>query len=349
MIRMKITGWIFLLFTIFTVFAGYADALNNETGLAWSFAMDAKISELNKALKEQQSAKEKLLRKSDLLAEKIAQEKRKSQGVSSRKLDSMLRESQQLVSDLETITIQIEGTEGELKQEYSRAITALVNLLEKEPNEKNKKSYVKYLIEYIKAYEGLMKPLLLQVPKINLEIRENDSPAEIRKKADFLSDQTTLLKAKMIQIDAQVAKLEKEKTLRDKVKRFADEIDFFDNTLFVQEKKVILRESGTQDGDHDNEDIIVPPDREDIPIPPDREEPPLLTVGIGQGEIPPSIIVHSEALDSSPADLIFSGNIDNQIEQLKRQKLQMEGQVQQLWQKTQIFYKRADDLSSPVP
>ena len=57
------------------------------------------ISKLSKMLKEQQSEKSRLLKESDRLAEKILREKQKSEGGGNRKLDSLMRDSQRLVSD----------------------------------------------------------------------------------------------------------------------------------------------------------------------------------------------------------------------------------------------------------
>jgi len=322
MIKRNITVWILCLYIILFVFIGYSFASNHDIEPAWSTAQDAKISKLGQTLKDHQAKRDRLLKKGDQLAERIRQEKQKSQGISSRKLDSLLRESQQLVLSLESLSMQIEETQMQLKKEYSTAITELVNQLEKESQEKKKKTLLTYLLKYIKAYEGLMEPVPLQIPKVNLEIKENDPPVEIRKKADFLSDHAALLKAKMLRIDSQVNKLEKEKALRDRVKKFADEINFFDNTLFVEQRRLPQREDDAQ-----NVLTSIPGE------------------GVRSEEAPPLSILQSEVPDSSPSDLIFSiGGIEKQIELLREQRLKLGEQVQELLQKMQIFYKKADDL-----
>lgn len=322
----KLTGWIFFLFISFEIFAVNAYPLNHTAKSDRFTTLYVKISELNQDLKKQQSVKKDLLQQSDKLAEKILQEKLKSEGKSSRKLDSMLSESQGIVSKLESVTKRIEAIEKELSQEYSTAIASLVNQLEKESKENKKKVLLKQLLVYINSYERLMEPMLLQMPKIDLAVNENDTPQEIRRKTDFLSDQAILLKARMFQIDVQVDKLEKDKELHEKVKRFADEINFFDNALFIEEKKV----------------AHIEPENPDIP--PD-EGPPLLGAEIGSVENPSSSITYSESPGSSYSGMILSNStIDNQILLLKQQKMQFEKQIHQLTQQIQIFNKRADEL-----
>jgi len=317
----KLIDWTLAFMLIFGVFYGYADISK----------VDAEISTLNRILEEQQAEKHKLLKESDKLAEKITKEKRKSEGKSSRKLDSMLRESQRLVSNLESISIKIAAIEAQLKQQYSMAITALVRQLENEAEEKKKKSLLEQLFKYMEVSERLKEPLKFEMPEVNLEIQEDDTPLEIREKADFLSDQTALLKARILQIDTQIATLEKEKALRDKVKGFADEISFFDDILFVEGKKV-------------------EPVRETAEVNPTRE-PKIFQTGIDTEKIEPKVtqpetVVQKETLDFPLSDSVLSGeSVGKQIELLTQQKLKLGEQLQQLSQKTQSFYKRAAELN----
>ena len=256
---------------------------------------------------------------------------------------------------LESISKQIEESELQLRQRYSLAITALVKRLEEQSNRMKSnrmissgKPSLKQLLTYLKESEKLEKPIGFEVPKVSLEVRDNDTSLEIRKKADFLSDQATLLKAKIFQVEAQVAKLEKEKALRNKVRKFADDMSFFDDTVLVKERKIAHRETGIQDsgpgGDAGNQDdasfvcspLILAGNIGDGPIPSGRSE-----------ETSASFILGKEALDSSPSDLISSQkSIDKQIELLEMQKSQLANQVQHLLQKTQNFYKRAEELSA---
>jgi len=329
-----VIGWVFFLFIIVSLFAVYAGASNHDGGPAQPSAWDARISELNRTLRERRSEKGTLARKGDQLAERIKQEKRKSENTGNRKSDSMLRESQQLVFAIGSVSRQIEEIEESLAQEYSTAIAALVNQLEKESQEKKKKTLLNQLIGYIELYEGLMEPAQLQIPEVSMEIQGDDTPNEIRRKADFLSDQTALMKAKMFQIDAQINKLEKERALRDKVKGFADEINFFDSTIFVEARR------GAQAGP----DTQIP-DEDGGTDPEEGEDGPLLGDVFDQG-MAPSVNVH-EAPESSPSDLVLStGIIDNRIEQLRRQRIQLDDLSRQLWQKMQIFYKRAEEAGS---
>jgi len=334
---MKLVGWILCFVMIFGVFFGYADPSNRGAIFTRPPALDAEISKLNRTLKEQQSKKNKLLKESDKLAEKITKEKRKSQGRSNRKLNSMLRESQRLVSELESISRQITKIESQLKGKYSIAITALVRQLEKESDEKKKRSMLKQLLKYMEASEKLKEPIKFEMPKVNLEIQKGDTPLEIREKADFLSDRTALLKAKMFQIDAQIAKLEKEKSLRDKVKGFADEIRFFDDILFVEEKKI------EQVHETKEENATKEPNIYNI-------ETDIRTGETEPEETQPSTVVQREASDSPSSDLVLSsGSVDKQIKLLKQRKLQLGKQIQQLSQKTQSFYKQATEISSSKP
>jgi hypothetical protein len=331
----RVIVWIFFLFITFRLFTGYAIAANHDVEHAQSSTWVERISELNQTLKERRSEKEKLLRKGDKLAEEIKQEKLISQSIGNRRLDSMLRESHQLVSKIESVSRQIDEIKEELTEKYPMAITALVNQLEKETQEKKKKALIKQLLKFIEIYETLIEPEQFQIPRANLEIREYDTPYEIRKKADFLADQTALIKAKMFQIDAQINNLEREKALRDKVKRFADEINFFDSALFVEERQFTQRGSDNQE---DNTDI--PGD--DI-SPPDDAHEPILGDVLDQGTTP-YISFQGAAPESSPSDLVLSSSsIDNWIELLRQQKIQLEDRIGQLKQKMQIFYKKAEE------
>jgi len=365
----KSTIWVlpfFIYILVLGVSPGYSGLASQaglalQTGLAsqsissvWSPSMNSDISRLGKMLKEQQSERNRLLKESDRLAEKILREKQKSEGGGNRKLDSLMRESQRLVSDMESLSKQIEGTELHLRQRYSLAITALVKRIEeqsndkKRSNDKERKTLLKQLLTYLKESEMLEKPIGFEVPKVSLELRDNDTSLEIRKKADFLSDQAALLKARIFQVEAQVAKLEKDKALRNKVRKFADDMSFFDDTVLVKERKIAHGDSAIKDsgpsGDSGNQDenpLSAPPsmlggDIGDMPIPSGKSE-----------ETSISFILGKEAFDSSPSDLVFSQkSIDKQIELLEVQKSQIANQVQQLLQKTQNFYKRAEELGS---
>jgi len=291
--------------------------------------LDEDISELNKALKELQSEQKDLLKESDKLAEKITEEKLKSHGKSNRKLNSLLRESQKLVSRLKNVSKQINETESRLKLKYSMIIKALVKELEKESNEKRKETMLKKLLGYMKESEKLKEPIKFEMPKTNLQIQKDDTPLEIREKADFLSDQSALLKAKMFQLQARINELEKDKLLREKVKDFADEIDFFDDSLFIEVDKVSQNPEIKKDG---------------------QTEETLTLRNISETQIDDgtqqSTAVRSITPDSSISDIILSGTIDEQIELLKQKKNNLEKQVQELLQKTQQFYKQADKLNT---
>ena len=347
----KITGWIFLLVMIFGTLSGYAGASKHDKDFALHSAWGTQISELNQILKECRSQKNRLEKESDKLAKKIIKEKRKSRGESNRKLDTLLRKSQHLVSTLESLSKQIAGIEGQLKQKYAAAITGLFSRIEKELKEKKKNTLMKQLLTYIEASEDLEKPIQFQIPEVDLEIQANDTSYEIRKKADFLSDQTTLLKARMYQIDARIAKLEKEKGLREKVKKFADEISFFDDTHFVEEKKIT--KSGPDSPEH-QEDVSGGDNKEQpadggdeqpLPSPSSDESESFADGGSNTFILSSPFISQKEVSDSSPSDLILSGgNIDYQINLLKQQKSRLGNQVQLLWEKSQIFYKRAEEL-----
>jgi len=348
----KKTKWIFLLIMIFGALGGYAKASKHDEDFALHSARDAQIFELNQTLKECRSQKKRYEKESNKLVKKIVREKRKSRGESSRKLDTLLRRSQRLVSNLESLSEQIAGIEGQLKQQYTTAIAGLVSRIEKGPKEKKKNSLMKQLFSYIEASEELEKPIQFQIPEVDLEIQANDTSFEIQKKADFLSGQTRLLKARMYQIDARIAKLEQKKVLRDKVKKFADEISFFDDTQFVEERKITKSEPDSpehQEGVPSGDNNEAPTDRgEELPPPSptfDESESPTHE-GMSPFILPPLFTSQKEVSDSSPSDLILSGgNIDYQINLLKQQKDQLGNQVQLLWGKTQIFYKRAEELS----
>ena len=354
----------------------YIEAFNQGAPLVSYSEWDAEISELNKILKELQKKKKKLVKESDRLAEKILKEKRKSPRRSSRKLEVMLRESQQLILNLEPVSKQIMENVEKLKQKYSMAITGLVTELEKKSKEKKKKKLLKYLLKYIGALESIKEPIQFQMPEINLEVQKNDSPDDILQKADFLSDQTSLLKAKMFQIDENIRQLKTEKKLRNKIRKFTDEINFFDTTLIVEERKVVQMKSNTQDQKNENQEPppSLPDDAEPPPMPNTEAPPPMTddldtssppTFGdsvpssapasedVGASEAPmfvevtsqePSFIIQREVSDGSPADLIFSNSLDKQIDLLKQQKLLLGKQVQQLSEKTQNFYKRAKEV-----
>ncbi len=311
------------------------------------------ISRLSQGLKKQQSERDKLLKESDNLAEKILKEKRKAESKSSRTLDSLLRESHELVGNLELLSGQIGESESQLRQKYSLAITSLVRLMENKPDEKEQKIFLKQLVKYLRESEKLEKPIELEIHKVSLEIQDNDTPDQIRKKADFLSDQTTLLKAKIFQIKEQIAKLERERSLRDKVKKFADEISFFDDSVMLKENRISQGEQGVvvsepisdKSGtpvDNSGETLIVDP-----PSGPTDAYPDSQISESTRGEAALSPIIRIDAFDSSPSDLILSGkSIDKQIDLLEGQKSNLGNQIQELLEKAQNFYNRADKLGS---
>ena len=347
----KIVGWIFLLVLFSGVRMGYAGALKGDEDSLSPSAWDVKISELNRIRKDYRSRKNRLEKESDTLAEKIIKEKRKSGGEGSRKLDALLGKSQQLVADLESVSRQIADIEEHLTRNYAEAISSLVIQLERGLKDKKKNEYMKQLVTYIAASESLEKPIQYEIPEVDLEIHAQDTPIKIRQKADFLSDRTTLLKAKIYQIDARIAKLEQERMLREKIKRFADEISFFDDSHFIEERKVSKNEVDPQKdqqdipGVHNDGSPDEGGDEEQAPPPIFGESVPL-TLGENSTIVSPSLSL-KEVSDFSPSDSIFSGNnIDNQISHLKQQKGQLRNHLLHLWKKTKRFYEQADERDS---
>ncbi|MEW6380334.1 MAG: hypothetical protein AB1611_12110 [bacterium] len=350
----NLIGWIVLagILLIFGASPAYTAIAAPDAAPSWSPDMADTISRLSRVLAEQQSEKTRLFKEIDRLAEKILQEKQKSEGRGNRKLDSLMQDSQRLVSSLETVSRQTADTESQLRQKYSLAITALVKRLEEQPGERERKALLKHLLIYLKESEGLEKPVAFETLKVNLEVQDNDTSSQIRKKADFLSDQAALLKARIFQIEAQVTRLESEKALRDKVRKFADGMSFFDDTLMVKERKIAHREPASktnsgQGGEPEGGKEEPPPMI--LATPPLRGVPPLESQPMSPPASPetgaPSFIVGREGVDSSPSDLILSRNsIDRQIELLKEQKSRLASQIQQLQQKTHNFYKRAKEL-----
>jgi hypothetical protein len=167
----------------------------------------------------------------------------KAEGMDPEKLQEALRAAlvleQRLVEfdqTLETLKIEEEGLRERLRLAYDWEIGVLIQQLAQAPD----KGLLRQLVIYQEAREALGdKPSSRLRYGENMAISPDDSPDEIKQKAELMEDIAARLQAEAAETGERLVRLEEEHRLRSRVRIFTTEIRLFDEHL--PEGRVLVR------------------------------------------------------------------------------------------------------------
>jgi hypothetical protein len=182
------------------------------------------------------------------------------------RLETSLRTSQVLADSLDALSLTISDLESRIA-ELSRtgdnlcaaAADSLSLLLDKTRSVEEVRDILRKIGEYrlLRAsfaseardvYQARARTLGVQATA--LEIEAGDSPEDIREKADFLSDMADKWERHLVLINTRIERLEDERSIRQRIGEFAQEISLFDHGAASSRAQVKSSGTGPQEEGH---------------------------------------------------------------------------------------------------
>jgi len=306
------------------------------------------------------------------------------------KLSQNLRKAQNLSNKIQSIDKKIYDLDNQIKEkkvlldkEYEYQINSLVKMLngssnvdekvtEKQESSKEASSSVpqfgysisnigdrKAILAKIKEYQTardqleVTKSLNLERLYItdSIEIKNYDSPKEIREKADLINDLVNKTSTRISILDSRIIKLKGELKTRKKLDEFADEISFFNERVARGEiaSKSATGVLGATDKDNAGKKTDSPTtetttvtrsftdnkssEQPDSALPSTPATQPALSVKVMKS-------------NGVPVDLseIPQNRIEGELKTLEKQKQELKKELAVLNEKASTFRKKADEL-----
>ncbi|MCI0696151.1 hypothetical protein L0337_29635 [candidate division KSB1 bacterium] len=190
-------------------------------------------------LRQQQQS---LSQQADSLARDIQRRKQQSPSLlQDRSLNAALRFSQTLADSMQQLQQEENRVDRLLRQKaeqllkiLNEEIARLANDGEKLKREKNSKQREQVKAELLECREWQRRcqALLEQPPPAiiiyEVEVKSEDSPETLRRKADFLRDQSDRLRREVKRLDGKIAEIKDETQVRERMTDFTDELALLD-------------------------------------------------------------------------------------------------------------------------
>jgi len=231
--RMVTLGWLFIGLWVPLVWAQAAD----------TDQLEKNIGQLEQRLADFTAQREQYVRQADELARQISELKAKSNlnYFQRSRLENQLSRSQELTNKIETLDPAIGALKNEVREkrksliaQYDLIIKNILAQLKAEKLPKTQKTaLVKTLTSTKEKREILQTQIeisLLELLRTNTIVLEaNDSPRQIKAKADWLRDYEKRLRTRAIQMDRIINNLKEEIEIREKMVEFEQELSLFDH------------------------------------------------------------------------------------------------------------------------
>lgn len=343
-----------LLFLIYFSLMSYAVEDNIEI-------LKSQILTLEKQKAQLVSTRAVLIDQGNELSNKIEELKLQSQsglGIIGRyKLSQNLKKAQKLSLQIQEIEKNITNIESEitnkktsLEKEYTIKITSLLQRLDITEKTEERKAILEQIRSYQSAKDQLSKSKIEKQNKAleykGIEISENDSPQEIREKADLLSDIANKANRRIKLLDTRISKLKDELNTRRKLGEFTEEISFL-NERFPRSQVVATKVSKSDTAqsqelkeNQENVEIFAVDNQPKI-----RSAKPETEVTTAKTQVTESIknVIKSNgtSTDFSQKPLSY---IEEEIKALEKQKQELRSELSTLNEKANYFRKKADEL-----
>ncbi len=320
-----------------------------------------------------ESEKQVLVNQGDELSYKIEELKSQSGkglGIIGRhKLSQNLKKAQSLSERIELIDRnindldkQIRNKRLQLEKEYDNQINALIQKADTLGDVEEKALILSKIKEYQSARDQIRNPIKQEKDNIaitNIEIKEYDSPKDIREKADLISDLAKKTDAKISAIESRIISLRNELKTRQKLNEFANEISFFSERVARNE---IVNKSGSQtvtadsekpkdvtdSNKTDSEETLLTTDTvtrsfSDEPKTTEKTQNPITTTSNTPTSLSTKKIVKTNGISAEVAD-VSQVNIENELKSLEKQKQSLKKTSESLHEKAKSFRQKADEL-----
>ena len=278
-----------------------------------------------------------------------------------KKAHSLSEKIELLDRDITNLNNQIRDKELLLEKEYDNQINILIQKAESVSNIDEKKLILDRIKEYQSARDQLRKPSKQEKDRIDvtsIEIKEYDSPKDIREKADLINDLAKKTDAKISAIDSRIISLKNELKTRQKLDEFAYEISFFSERVARDEIVSKSASQTTADDKKDKEttDSNTNPDESALTTdvvtrsfsgePKTNEKTPTPTTTT-EASKPTSLstkkVMKTNGVSKEIAD-ISQSNIENELKTLEKQKQELKKESESLHGKAKLFRQKADEL-----
>jgi len=347
-----------MLIALFFVIAGSAYSEDRIT------ILNAELSSLDKQKEKLESEKLILVDEGDELSFKIEELKRHSDnglGIIGRfRLSQNLRKAQRLSENTQNldrkilnIKKQIDEKNSLLVKEYELQVNSLLQRLSITNNIQEKKALLGKIREYQSSASQFRESEKLELETINiadLEIKEHDSPKEIREKSDLIIDVANKKNSRISLIESRIANLKGELRTREKLDEFADEISFFGERVAKGEvigksdKESVANKAGeTFSGDNKSgtdttEPLIKTGNPTALVDPNSNNTEPLQT-----GELSVRPVMKIKALSAELSQMPQS-RLEEELASLEKQRQELKNELVVLTDKANSFRKRAEQL-----
>jgi len=204
--------------------------------------LQGEVGNLSTHLARLRQQQQSLSQQADSLARDIQRRKQQSPSLlQDRSLNAALRSSQTLADSMQQLQQEENRVDRLLRQKAEQLlkilndeIARLANDGEKLKREKNSKQREQVRIELLECREWQRRcqALLEQPPPAiiiyEVEVKPEDTPETLRRKADFLRDQADRLRREVKRVDTKIAEIKDETQVRERVADFANELALLD-------------------------------------------------------------------------------------------------------------------------
>lgn len=343
-------------YIIITLSLVYISAISAEDRIA---TLKDQISAIEKQKSQLETEKKTLVNQGDDLSYKIEEQKAQSNSglgiIGKYRLSQNLRKAQTLSQNIQTLDKKISKLETQIKEkkvlldkEYESQINSLVQKLNTINNAEARTPILAKIKEYQSARDEMNKVEQQKVERLDIasiEIKDYDSPKEIREKADLINDVANKTNIRISTLDTRIAKLKDEIKTRKKLGEFADEISFF-NERVARDEVASKSTSGTKDtNDASNVDVTIETTTLTRSSTDDKSTEKTNSDATTQvrAATPTTKVMKSNGISADISELP-QNSIEEQLKTLEKQKQELKKELATLNTKASTFRKKADEL-----
>ncbi|MGB9595132.1 MAG: hypothetical protein ACPL7B_02525 [Candidatus Poribacteria bacterium] len=279
-----------------------------------------------------------------------------------KKAQSLSEKIELLDRNINDLNNQISDKKLQLEREYENQINILIQRADIVNNIDEKRLILNKIKEYQSARDQLRNPAKQEKDRIDItsiEIKEYDSPKDIREKADLISDLAKKTDARISAIDLRIISLKNELKTRQKLNEFANEISFFgervardeivskstSQTTVTDDKKV---KEVTESNTNTDENILTTDTvTRSLPTEPkttEKVQNPTTSTGTTTPTLPSTKKVMKTNGVSAGVAEISPSSIENELKALEKQKQDLKKTSESLHEKAKSFRQKADEL-----
>ena len=320
------------------------------------------ISALEKQKSQLETEKQSFVNQGEELSYKIEEQKAQSNSglgiIGKYRLSQNLRKAQTLSQNIQTLDKKIYELDTQIKEkktllekEYENQINSLVQKLNTINNVEERKPILAKIKEYQSARDQMNRSDQQKLGRIvvtSIEIKDYDSPKEIREKADLINDVANKTNSRISILDSRIVKLKDKIKTRKKLDEFADEISFFNERVTRDEvaskstqKSVEATGKDANNADNGTTETVAVTRT----FTSDKSKTEVAQPTTPQVQTASSVkkVMKNNSISAGISE-IPQNNIENELKALEKQKQELKKELATLNEKASTFRKKADEL-----